>query len=490
MSERKQEIIAKATGWSFATQLLAKLVVPVSNLILARILVPEDFGLIATINLVISFADTFALSGFHKYLVQHEFESNEERDRSANVALWTNVFIAIILYGIILVFSDTIADLVGSSGHGLEICIASISIPIVAVSSVFDVLCQRDFNFKALFFRRIVVCIIPFLITIPLALLGARHWALIIGTICSNLAALCFLLVSSSWKPALYYNFDLLREMLSFGLWMIAEAILLWATSNIDILIVSNVFGDYYTGLYKNSQATITGILSIVTAATTPVLFTALSREQNNKKEFEKTFYSYQKSVTMFVLPMGVGIFCFKDFITFVLLGQKWAEASDFIAIWGLCTAIVASFGTFIRIAYRALGRPKLSVVAQLIHVVLVIPMVYCGVRLGYTSLIYIRSIAYLTIVIIHMIIMGSVLKMNPVKMFLSVKEIVLCSILMGGVGVFLRTISENYILQAVWIIICIIAYFSMLCLFPEYRKSFLEQVQNLSKKFRGLIRR
>ena len=63
-------------------------------MILARILAPEAFGVVATVTMIVSFAEMFTDSGFQKYLVQHEFESDEERYQNANVAFWTNFFIS------------------------------------------------------------------------------------------------------------------------------------------------------------------------------------------------------------------------------------------------------------------------------------------------------------------------------------------------------------------------------------------------------------
>lgn len=87
--------VLKATKWSSITELLAKLVSPISSIILARILMPEAFGVVATITMIISFADMFTDAGFQKYLVQHEFKNNKEKYKSANVAFWTNLFISV-----------------------------------------------------------------------------------------------------------------------------------------------------------------------------------------------------------------------------------------------------------------------------------------------------------------------------------------------------------------------------------------------------------
>ena len=80
--------IGMAAKWSIATEIAAKLISPVSNMILARFLTPEAFGVVATVTMVTSFADMFTDAGFQKYLVQHEFKDKNDQYDSTTVAFW------------------------------------------------------------------------------------------------------------------------------------------------------------------------------------------------------------------------------------------------------------------------------------------------------------------------------------------------------------------------------------------------------------------
>ena len=78
--------IGQATKWSSITEIAAKLISPIVNMVLARLLAPEAFGVVATITMVISFAEIFTDAGFQKYIIQHEFADDEELNKSTNVA--------------------------------------------------------------------------------------------------------------------------------------------------------------------------------------------------------------------------------------------------------------------------------------------------------------------------------------------------------------------------------------------------------------------
>lgn len=98
MPEQLNNKIKKASKWSAITELIVRLLVPIVNMVLARLLTPDAFGIVATLNMVISFAEIFTDAGFQKYLVQHEFADDQDRQDSTNVAFWSNLVMSL-FYG-------------------------------------------------------------------------------------------------------------------------------------------------------------------------------------------------------------------------------------------------------------------------------------------------------------------------------------------------------------------------------------------------------
>ena len=109
MSSDNSKIIG-ATKWSAITEIAAKLILPISNMVLARILTPDAFGVVATISMIVSFAEIFTDAGFQKYLIQHEFEDDTDREQSTNVAFWSNFILSIALWAIIANHYDGVLD--------------------------------------------------------------------------------------------------------------------------------------------------------------------------------------------------------------------------------------------------------------------------------------------------------------------------------------------------------------------------------------------
>ena len=340
MKKAEDNKVVNATKWSTITEIAAKLITPITTMVLARLLTPDAFGVLVTATMVITFAEIFTDAGFQKYLIQHPFKTESDLFESTAVAFWSNLIFSLIVWIIISIFSSQIAHLVGSDGYGLVIAISSVCIPLEAFSSIQMALFRRNFDFKTLFFVRIIGILVPLVITIPLAFFTHSYWSLIIGMIAFNVCNACILTVKSKWKPKWFYKFHLFKDMFSFTMWSMVEAVTIWLTSYVDVFLVGTILNSYYMGIYRTAITTVAAIMAIVISATTPVLFSALSRLQDNEDAFKHTFFSFQKNVGLLILPLGTGIFLFRDFITKLLLGNQWTEASYFIGWWGLSSAI------------------------------------------------------------------------------------------------------------------------------------------------------
>lgn len=481
--EKSINKIGVAAKWSSITEIIAKLITPISNMILARLLTPEAFGVVATVTMIFSFADMFTDSGFQKFLVQHEFENEVEKEKSINVAFWTNLILSFIIWIVISVFSEDIAILVGNPGLGNVFRVACISLPLTSFSSIQMALYQREFDFKTLFSVRMVGISIPLFVTVPLALITHSYWALVIGTICGNFSNAIILTIKSNWKPKLYYDFKILFKMFSFSFWSLIESITIWLTNYIGIFIVGAYLSSYYLGLYKTSMNTVNQILNLITAATSTVLFSALSRAQDDNKKFNQTFFQFQRSVALLILPMGVGIFIFRDLITSILLGNQWSEAAGFIGLWGLINSIKVILSNYCSEAYRAKGIPKVSVFVQASQLLFLIPVLIFGAQKGFETLYILRCLVSIELIIVNLVVITVTIKISALKMIENVIPEIIGSILMGGLAIILLKINDGIIWQMISVVICALFYFGVIFFIPKSRRQFLPFFKKETRK-------
>lgn len=468
--------IGQAAKWASVTEIITKLITPITNMFLARLLIPEAFGVVATITMVISFAEVFTDAGFQKYIVQHDFPDEQELDKSTNVAFWTNLGISCFICTIIFLFRHQVARMVGNPDLGNSISIASTLIIIAAFSSIQTARYRRALDFKTLFYVRIVTSLIPLVVTVPLAFFLRNYWALLTGTFASQLCNAIILTIRSKWKPRLYYNFELFKEMFSFSAWTMLESISIWVTSYVDILFVGRALNEYYLGIYKVSMSTVNSCMIIITGAVLPVLFSGLSRYQNDDDNFKRIYYQFLRFTSILVIPMGVGIFLYRELVTNLLLGAQWGEASGFVGLWGLTSAFTIVFAQLSDEVYRSKGKPKVSFFLQLIHLTCLIPTILFSIQYGYEKLYIARSLIRLESVVASLCVMHFAYRITISKVIYNTLPAIVSAAVMGIVGYFMVNSFQSMIAQLFSIFICIFVYFAVLFLvFPNTRNELMQ---------------
>lgn len=476
--------IKNAAKWSIITEIAAKLITPISSMVLARLLTPEVFGIVATLTMIISFAELFTDAGFQKYLIQHEFKNDEDRIQSTNVAFWSNFIMSLAIWAIIVFFCEPLAVMVGNPGLGFAIAIACVSIPLASFSSIQIALYKRDFDFKALFKVRIVGILIPIIVTIPLALILKNFWAIVLGNIVKDIVNTVLLTYYSKWKPSLYYSCKKLKEMVSFTFWTMVETLSIWGANYFDVFIVSVYLSTFYLGIYKTSMITVTQISSLITSTLTPVIFSTLSRLQNDKASFNSMFFLFQKIVGFNVFPLGIYFLFYSDFITAILLGDQWGEAAHFIGLYGWTLSFQIVFSYLCSESYRALGRPKLSLLVQVIYLIVFLTIIYLSANQSFRLLYTCRSFMNLVMIVINLIVMYFTIKISPYMMLKKLFPYLSTALLMGTFAYFTKPYSQNILLTSFSCLLSLFVYIGALLLFfPSEKMILTTLLNNIVKK-------
>ena len=462
--------VVAAAKWSLITEVLAKLITPVTNIILAHILAPTAFGILATIMMVISFAEMLADAGFQKFLVQYEFESEDEKQKNISVAFISNIVLAIVLWFVIIIWRDELAILVGNEGLGFPLAIMGAMLPLGAFSSIQMAMYRRSFNFKFLLSIRMITIITPLFISIPMALAGFDYWSLIAGLLAAHLFTAIALCIRQEKLISIYFSSTVFRKMFSFSAWSLAEAFSIWLTAWVDTFIISHFLDAYYLGLYKMPTAIVTTVMAIATSSMAPVLFSALSRHQHNQVEFEKTFLTFQRYMALFLVPLGVGMFVYQDFIVEILLGPQWKLAGIVLGSWALSSSLVTAISYLISEAFRAKGMPNVSFLAQMAHLFVLIPVIYVCVQYDFTTFVYARSIVRVQMIAVLLYLLAIYVGMNAWLVIRNIKSYIIASAVVGTVSYVLLHLHNSMIWTIFCICISLILYLIVLYLFPTER--------------------
>lgn len=490
MAESLTRKASTATKWSALTELMAKLVSPIIGLILAHLLTPEAYGIVATITLVISFVEIFTDAGFQKYIVQHEFQDKQDIYESTNVAFWSNFILSIIIWGGIIIFRDSLAAFVGSSGYGFALAVACVGIPIAAFSSLQVALYRRELNFKPLFKVRMVGVFVPLVITIPLAILFRNYWALIIGTISRNIVEALVLSLYSKWRPFFRYSFVKFKEMFNFTIWMLLDSISIWLSANLDVFIVAGVLTAHYLGLYKTASGLVSQVMDIVIVVSMPVLFSSLSRLQNDKIKFDSFLLNFQRYLTIPVFLIGGIVFVYHDILTAIMLGDQWMEAGPYIGLLGITSSFMIVLSYMCSEAYRAKGLPQISLLVQVIHVLVMAVAIRLAVGYGFTVLYIVRASLSFNIILVNVLVAFFVLKLPAGQMLINLVVPFLAALTMVLSAFFFRMFFTSYVWQFISMALSVCIYFGILTLFKRERLILLNLKDILWKQMSRFLSR
>lgn len=467
----KQEI-KRSAKWTLLTELLGKLVTPVTGMILARLLDPSAFGVIASILIVTSFAEMFADAGFQKYLVQHEFFDITDEKKCFSVALTTSVTIGLAIWAGIFVFSEPIAELLHAPGLSLALQIAGICVVLNSASGIYSAMFRRAFRFDLLFRLRILVVLMPVIVTIPLAWAGMGYWALLGGTIAAALVSCLFQLRYSPYPLCFSFDAVVLREMASFSLWSLVEAITIWLSTWGGVFVVGHVMNSYYLGLYQNGTIITSALFALVSGPIIPVLFSALSRLQNDSQEFETIFLTLQKCVALILVPMGVGVYVYRDLAVQVMLGSQWHEADLFVGLIALAGCMSVIINNFVSEALRARGMPLLSCLSQVGFFVVMLPAVYYSAKVSFDALAIVRCLCELEINAIKVFMAIYFLHISGRQMLRNIVPCILCAGIMGGLAYSMRGLfGENYAWEVVTMLFAASLYLALISFWRDYRE-------------------
>ncbi|MDD4110551.1 MAG: oligosaccharide flippase family protein [Clostridia bacterium] len=456
----------KSVKWSLLGEIFAKIAVPLSTMVLARLLTPEIYGIATAVTIVVTFCETVANSGFAKFIIQHDFENHEEYEKYFAVSFYVSLILSFALCAIIIIFRYPLSAYVGNSGYEIVLMASSIQIPFAAVNALFIADLKRRFLFKKLFLIRIVYSLVPFAVTIPLAFLGMGYWALVIGTIAGRIIQMPFLIKASKEKIKFYFSFFVLKKMLSASFAMIVESIIIWLCSWISTIIAANFFDQTTVGIIKVANSTVDSIFSLFGTAFVAVLFPTLSRLKNDKKAFEESFFSIQSAALSILIPLGVGAYFFANIITTVFLGDGWTEAIFVIAVFSLTKPLLLCFNNFLSEVFRSKGHFYSSIIYQLIMLVIDVVLRFTVGKQNYSAFIYCTTISNILITIIAIIILKYRYNLSFFKQSTTFLPSIFCSFGMIPLIIIKDFFSYAFLQSIFQIISCAFLYFIILKLF------------------------
>lgn len=342
--------------WTVLTEIVSRAVSPLTFVILARILAPRDFGVVAVAQIAITFCALFWDAGLEKALIQ----TKEPLEKAANVVFWINVVLGLAIYCVLFVIAPSLAVFFHCPGSGSVLRILGLQIIIGSLTTVQRALFLRDLNFKKIFWAKLATAAIPAIVSIPLAFMGYGIWALVASSLAASVMNLAILWFNSSWRPRCCFDAALARGMANFGIWIVLDSFSGWFMSQGDSLVIGRFLGVRSLGFYRTGRNIIDIVFGLILNPFYPILYPAFSALHGDNDALRSFLHKANRIIMSLTLPMGTGIMCVASPLVTVALGEKWQGTEIVLSVLGLQTALGWLVAANPEI-YRAVGRPDIQ---------------------------------------------------------------------------------------------------------------------------------
>ena len=364
--------VIHGSAWMLGLRVALRSVRFVRNIILARILAPDDLGLFAMALLVLSVIERFSNTGVTQALVQRRHAIEEYLDTAWTVLIIRSVGLAAIL----LVVAQPIAEFFQEPGVAPLIRALACTVLIRGVKNPGVICLQRQLDFRRQFMLRFGGTFVELLVSVPAAIVMRSAWALMIGLIVGSMASLLFSYHVHPYRPRLQLNFHQVWDLTPFGVWIFLDDMLFFLAYRGDSLIVGKLLGSAALGAYVLAYGMGDAITTEFGRVITEVAFPAYSRMQDHLVRVRKALCMSLEMASCVAAPAAVLLYFGAEAITSVVLGERWLAVATVLpplALAGAARSVLVNMAA----AFKGVGQPSHAFRLNLIGVAVTYCMVY-----------------------------------------------------------------------------------------------------------------
>ncbi len=334
------------------------------QIVLARLLAPKTFGVLAILVVVINVADAVAQSGMGSALVQR---SDADAD-SYTTAFWLSEAVALVMYCVIFTSSPAIASFYGMPDLSKYLRVMGLVLITNSVNGIQRAYLQKNMDFKTLFRTNTFAALSSGAVGVVCAIAGFGVWALVFQTMALSIFACVALLKYVPWKPTFTFRKDQARSLFSYGWAMAVTGIINVIYSGISELILGRAVSSAQLGYYSQGRKWPTAAISAGSNAIQNVMFPALAERKDDPEGFRRAMRRALVVGTYVMAPIAMLLAAAGEPLVILLLGEKWKDCTPIFQ-----AACFANFPMMLMLvnlrAYMALGDSRLYLRINIIKI-------------------------------------------------------------------------------------------------------------------------
>jgi len=364
--------VVKGGFWVFFLRIINRGFSLIRLIILARILSPNDFGLMGIALLTMSTLETFSQTGFQQALIQKK----EDIESYLNSA-WTVLILRGFILFIILYFIAPYAAIFFDAPEAKPIIqVIGFSMLFGAFTNIGVVHFKKELEFNKEFIYQFAGTIADFIVAISAVLILKNVWALVLGMLAGNIVRCLMSYLIHPYRPRLDFNLEKIKELFGFGKWILGTSVITFLFNQGDDAFLGKILGvtalGFYQMAYRIGQLPATEFAKVISQATFP----SYSKLQNNIYKLKGGFLKTFNITVIFMIPLTGGIFILASDFTQIFLNEKWMPiipALRILVIAGMIRALVTTGGAL----FQGKGVPKIDYKMNLVRLLTMIVIIY-----------------------------------------------------------------------------------------------------------------
>ena len=324
-----KEKIFKGLVWTYAERTLAQFISLIVTIILARLIEPEEYGIIAIVIVFISIADTFAINGLGNALIQKK--DADQLDFSS--VFYFNIVFSLILYAILYVSVEPIAKFYEIDQLVSVLRVMALRVPVAAINSVQQAYVSKRMEFKKFFFSTLAGTLVSAIVGIILAYSGYGVWALVAQYMTNTLIDTVVLWFTVGWRPEMKFSWLRTKVLYSYGWKVLATSLLINIYGNIQDLIIGKKFSADDLAYNNKGRQFPSLIATNINTSISKVLFPAVAEVQDDIERV-KVLTRRAISVGTYILsPVLIGLAAVAEPFVQIVLTEKWIPSVPYLQI-------------------------------------------------------------------------------------------------------------------------------------------------------------
>jgi PST family polysaccharide transporter len=352
-----------------------------STIVLARLLDPADFGVIALVFVVISTVELVAPLGLPAALIQRQVD----REQAAYQVFLVTVTTGVLLYLAVGLGAGWLAGALGNERIAQVIPVMGLLVVLGGLTRVPEALMEKEMMFKKLSAIMIATDILYIACALGLAALGYGVWSLVLAHLAKAVLALGMSwAMSPSWawlrrKP---WNGALMRDLLRFGMSNVGSRSVYFFFTNVDNLVVGRQLGATALGFYSKAFDFTTKTVDNINKTIGIVLFPSYARIQHERDRLSAAYLTSLRMISSVTVPLAMGIFITAPELVPVVLGSKWVPMVPILQILAFMS-LVKPLSSTTSALFNAMGRPGYNLRAGLVVCAVLVPLMFALLGMG-----------------------------------------------------------------------------------------------------------